>query len=59
MYEEAGMDNKMFGFGCMRLPILEEGKPDTFDYDTIEKLFDTFLEQGFSYFDTALYIPRL
>ena len=47
------MEDRKFGFGCMRLPILEEGKPDTFDYDTIEKLFDTFLEQGFSYFDTA------
>ena len=47
------MEDKMFGFGCMRLPILEEGKPDSFDYQKIEKLFDTFLEQGFRYFDTA------
>lgn len=37
----------------MRLPVLEEGKPDAFDYQKIEKLFDTFLEQGFRYFDTA------
>ncbi len=42
-----------FGFGCMRLPVLENDKPDSFDYERINKLFDTFLEQGFTYFDTA------
>lgn len=47
------MENKQLGFGCMRLPVLEEGKPDAFDYQKIEKLFDTFMEQGFRYFDTA------
>ena len=42
-----------FGFGCMRLPVLEAGNPASFDFEKIEKLFDRFLEQGFSYFDTA------
>ena len=45
--------NKKLGFGCMRLPVLEAGKPDSFDYEKIEALFDAFLEQGFTYFDTA------
>ena len=47
------MDDKKLGFGCMRLPTLEDGKPDSFDYEEMEKLFDTFLKQGFTYFDTA------
>ena len=47
------MEEKKLGFGCMRMPVLEDGKPDSFDYEKIEKLFDTFLEQGFTYFDTA------
>lgn len=42
---------KNFGFGCMRLPMLENGT----DVDIAEttKMVDTFLEQGFNYFDTA------
>lgn len=27
------MNEKKLGFGCMRLPVLEEGKPDSFDYE--------------------------
>lgn len=42
---------KNFGFGCMRLPMMENGT----DVDLAEttKMVDTFLEQGFNYFDTA------
>ena len=47
------MKEKNFGFGCMRLPVLDASDQTTFDYEEIEKLFDCFLEQGFSYFDTA------
>ena len=35
-----------FGFGCMRLPVLKQDDPASFDYEKIEKLFDAFLEQG-------------
>lgn len=37
------------GFGFMRLPRNENG----FDYELINKMVDTFLNQGFTYFDTA------
>ena len=47
------MDGKKLGFGCMRLPVLDAGKPDSFDHEKIAALFDAFLEQGFTYFDTA------
>jgi hypothetical protein len=40
---------KNFGFGCMRLPM--NGKE--VDYDEFSKMVDTFLENGFNYFDTA------
>lgn len=41
---------KNFGFGCMRLPMLENGEVD---YDHFNKMIDTFMEEGFNYFDTA------
>lgn len=40
---------KNFGFGCMRLP-MKDGK---IDYDEFSKMVDTFLDEGFNYFDTA------
>jgi len=40
---------KNFGFGCMRLPM----KGDKVDYDEFTKMVDSFLKQGFNYFDTA------
>lgn len=42
-----------FGFGCMRLPTLTQDDPASFDFEKINRLFDAFLEQGFTYFDTA------
>ena len=47
------MDRQKFGFGCMRLPLLDKEKPDSFDFPRIEELFDAFLAKGFTYFDTA------
>ena len=43
------MVRKNFGFGCMRLPMIEK------EVDMVEfsKMVDTFLENGFNYFDTA------
>lgn len=40
---------KNFGFGCMRLPM----KGKEVDYEETCKMIDTFLENGFNYFDTA------
>lgn len=45
-------DGKRFGFGCMRMPVLD-GDQTKFDYEKIETLFDAFLDRGFTYFDTA------
>ena len=40
---------KNFGFGCMRLPM----KLTKVDYEKFSKMVDTFIENGFNYFDTA------
>ncbi len=40
---------KNFGFGCMRLPMLG----DEVDVEQVSRMVDTFLENGFNYFDTA------
>lgn len=44
---------KKLGFGFMRLPLLDEQDPASFDYPALEALVDAFLERGFTYFDTA------
>ena len=41
---------KNFGFGCMRLPLLENGEVDT---AVFSEMIDTFIAAGFNYFDTA------
>lgn len=42
-------DIKKLGFGFMRLPRKEDG----FDTELIHKMVDTFLDRGYTYFDTA------
>lgn len=44
--------NKL-GFGFMRLPLKNPDDQTSIDYETLNKMVDTFLERGFTYFDTA------
>lgn len=44
--------SKKLGFGCMRLPVLN-GKAEEIDEKAFCAMIDTFIEQGFAYFDTA------
>lgn len=44
---------KKLGFGTMRLPLLDEKDQTSIDMKQFEKMIDTFLERGFTYFDTA------
>ncbi len=41
---------KRLGFGTMRLPVLED---KSIDIEQMKKMVDTFMENGFTYFDTA------
>lgn len=49
-----GLDfgTKKFGFGCMRLPMIG-GAEGEVDKEQFCRMIDSFMEQGFCYFDTA------
>lgn len=44
---------KNLGFGSMRLPLLNQEDPTSVDLQTMCDMVDLFMEQGFTYFDTA------
>ena len=44
---------KKLGFGLMRLPHTDINDDSTIDVELMKKMVDTFLERGFTYFDTA------
>lgn len=44
---------KKLGFGLMRMPLLNEDDQTSVDIPTVCKMVDSFMEQGFTYFDTA------
>ena len=47
------MSEKKLGFGLMRLPSLDPNDPGKIDIEQVKKMVDTFIERGFTYFDTA------
>ena len=47
------MEKKKLGFGFMRLPVKSKNDPTSIDMDVLNQMVDTFLERGFTYFDTA------
>lgn len=48
-----GENTKKLGFGLMRLPRLDPNREDSIDIETMKKMVDFFIDQGFTYFDTA------
>lgn len=44
---------KKLGFGCMRLPLTDPEDPTSVDLEQFCKMIDTFIDNGFTYFDTA------
>lgn len=47
------LPKKKLGFGTMRLPLLDESDGGSIDMERTKEMVDAFLEQGFTYFDTA------
>ncbi|MBR5345604.1 MAG: aldo/keto reductase [Clostridia bacterium] len=45
---------KKLGFGLMRLPTLNPNTPAEVDIEQLKKMVDLFMENGFTYFDTAI-----
>lgn len=44
---------KKLGFGLMRLPLKDDDKPDSIDYDEVKRMVDVYMEKGYNFFDTA------
>ena len=47
------MEQKKLGFGFMRLPQTDQDDAKSIDMKQVCQMVDSFLEQGFTYFDTA------
>ena len=47
------MENKKLGFGLMRLPLLEEGNPESIDKEQVKTMVRHAMDHGVNYFDTA------
>ena len=45
--------SKKLGFGLMRLPLFNQNEASSIDIELTKKMVDTFIEKGFTYFDTA------
>ena len=48
-----GSGTARLGFGCMRLPLLDPEDQTSVDRAQVRRMFDLFLDRGFTYFDTA------
>lgn len=44
---------KKLGFGMMRMPLNDPNNPADVDIEQVKKMVDLFMENGFTYFDTA------
>lgn len=47
------MNSKKLGFGLMRLPLLDSNDTTKIDYNAFCTMADSYMDAGFSYFDTA------
>lgn len=47
------MEQKKLGFGTMRMPLLNANDQTAIDFEQVCQMVDEFLDQGFTYFDTA------
>lgn len=47
------MQKKKLGFGCMRLPLKDTNEAASIDMYAVNQMVDTFIKEGFTYFDTA------
>lgn len=47
------ISRKKFGFGLMRLPVIDPDDRGSIDIEATKKMVDIFISHGFTYFDTA------
>ncbi len=53
-FNKTGIDLSILGFGCMRLPIIDN-KPEKIDYTKAKQLLHYAIEHGVNYIDTAYF----
>lgn len=53
MPSESIFPQSKMGFGCMRLPLLDENDQTSIDIEQFKQMVDVFMEAGNTYFDTA------
>lgn len=46
-------EGKKLGFGMMRLPLMDANDKGSIDIEQTKEMVDAFIDQGFTYFDTA------
>lgn len=46
-------EGKKLGFGLMRLPLTDANDKGSINIEALKEMVDTFMERGFTYFDTA------
>ena len=51
-YTKTGAEISLLGLGCMRLPVIEPGKP-AIDEEKAMEMVDTAMARGINYYDTA------
>ena len=49
---------KKLGFGTMRLPLTDKNDPSSIDIKKTTEMFDRYLAEGFTYFDTAYFYHK-
>ena len=47
------VEMKKLGIGTMRLPVFDKNKPGEVDLEQFKQMVDLYMENGFTYFDTA------
>ncbi|MBX7077299.1 MAG: aldo/keto reductase [Methanobacteriaceae archaeon] len=48
------MDEKeVFGFGLMRLPLLDEKDESSINQELVNEMVDYYMDHGYNYFDTS------
>ena len=51
---KTGIDLSILGFGCMRLPVIDN-KPEKIDYPEAKRILRYAIENGVNYVDTAYF----
>ena len=58
-FSKINLDVSILGFGCMRLPVVDNDDKSSIDRNKTYELFDYAIASGINYFDTAYFYHKL